>query len=475
MRIAFIPSAYRTPFAHELAVRLERAGHAVYWLCPNHRWTRWLVDHGVPPAKILDITVYADEWVGDAGDTTAARAELRQLERRSRRHIYDLITSDHFLARRDTEYAIRYLAVCAQHIRKFIQDNALHTVSGELTWAFEQIAGQVCIDLGLPFVRPVDVRIPNDRTAFFRSRLETDIVELRQPIDSDVTAAREFLESYRTRPRKPGYMNINYSSLQADAERIMLLARHVIDLAGDPYDETSLRPRGLIADHSEQALRRLFNSRFARFEMPEPEPKRPFVFLALHLQPEATIDVMASPFCNQIENVQAMARSLPITHDFYVKEHIVALGRRALDTYDDLRRIPGVRLIDPRANTFALIQKAALVVAPTGTVAYEASLLRRPAVTMAPTVFSPIVISDHFNPFTDSVGDLLERVADGSPLSDEKIVEFLAWLLAQTCPGVVGDALWQPYTMQPDYIDKVAEGFFRLFQKLEQSPGAGIR
>jgi hypothetical protein len=475
MRIAFIPSAYRTPFALELAVRLERAGDTVFWISPNRRWSRWLLERGVPAAKVLDITAYAEEWTRATGDTNAARSELNQIERKSRWRIYDLIASDHLLARRDTDYAIRYLAVCARRMREFLRANAIQMVSGELTWAFEQIAGQVCIELDLPFARPVDIRIPNDRTAFFSSRFETDLIELRATTDDDRKAAQEFLKSYRERPRKPGYAHINFSTLQANTDRIKLLARHVADLVGDPYDETSRRPPGLILNQSEQALRTFVRSRFAPFEMPDPEPKRPFVLMALHLQPEVTIDVMASPFCNQIENAQALARTLPVTHDLYVKEHGVALGRRAPGAYEALLAIPGVRLIDPRANTFALIQQAALVVTATGTVAYEASLLRRPAVTMGPTVFSPIVVSDHFNPFTDSVGDLLDRLAESPPRSDDEVVSFLAWLLAQTFDGVVGDSLWLPYTMEPDYIDKVADGFFLLFQKLEKSRQTGIR
>jgi hypothetical protein len=396
---------------------------------------------------------------------------LNQLERKSRWYIYDIITSDHLIARRSTDYAIRYLAVCARHIRKFIQDNALNMLCGELTWAFEQVAGQVCIDLDVPFIRPVDVRIPFERTAFYTSRLETDIVELRQPNEDDLKAAREFLHAYRNRPRKPAYMNVKFTTFQLRTERIRLLTRHVIDLAGDPYDETSRRPPGLVVDHSKQALRTYFRSKFARFEMPDMESKRPFVFLALHLQPEASIDVIAAPFCNQIENAQAMARTLPVTHDLYVKEHLFALGKRPPGAYDELLKIPGVRLIDPRADTFALMQKAALIVTGSGTVAYEASLLRRPAVTMARTVFSPIVVSDHFNPYSDSLADILEQVANGHPRTDDEIIQYLAWLQAQTFEGAVGDAFWQPHTLEPAYVDKVAQGFFQLFRKFEGALG----
>lgn len=472
MRIAFIPSAYRTIVARELAVRFERAGHSVYWLCPNRRWTRWLIEHGVEPGHILDITQYAREWLDERGDTNGDRAELHALERRSGWNIYDLIASDHLLARRDTDYAVRYLAVCARHARRFLEQHAIELITGEMTWAFEQIIGHVAIELGVTFVRPMEVRFPDDRSAFFRDRKEQDMVELRPTTDADRAEARALLKAFRDKPRPPSSMGLNFSVLRANSERIKLLAKHVVDLAGDPYDETSRRPLGLIADHSRQVSRSLINGRFGPFEMPEDPPRRPFVLVTLHLQPEMTIDVMASPLCNQIATTEALVRTLPVTHDLYVKEHIVALGKRPPSVYTALRAIPGVRLIDPRAHTFRLVQQASLVIAATGTVAYEASLLGRPAVTMGPTVFSPIVVSDHFNPFVDSVGETIERCAGRNLHSDEKIVEFLAWLIANTVPGAVGDALWQPYTMEPAYLDRVVQGFYTLFASLSAAKRA---
>lgn len=472
MRIAFIPSAYRTIVARELAMRFERAGHSVYWLCPNRRWTRWLIEHGVEPGHILDITRHAREWLQGDADTTEPRAELHALERKSGWSIYDLIASDHLLARRDTDYAVRYLAACACHARRFLRAHAIELISGEMTWAFEQIIGHVAVDLGVTFVRPMDVRIPSDRMGFFRDRKEKDMVELRATTDADRSEARAFLKAYREKPRPPAYMSINHSALRANRERIKLLTKHVVDLAGDPYDETSRRPLGLIADHSAQVMRTLINGKLGPFEMPEDRPRRPFVLVTLHLQPEMTIDVMASPLCNQVATTEALVRTLPVTHDLYVKEHVVALGKRPPSMYAALRAIPGVRLIDPRAQTFRLIQQASLTVAATGTSVYEASLLGRPGVTMGPTVFSPIAVSDRFNPFVDSVGDTIARCAGKNPHRDEEIVEFLAWLLAQTVPGAGADALWQPYAMEPAYLDRVAGGFFALFASLSAAKRA---
>lgn len=469
MRIAFVASAYRTIVARELALRFERAGHSVFWLCPNRRWARWLVQHGIAPGHILDITEYAHEWLVQGENTAGDRAELHALERKSGWNIHDVIASDNLLSRRSTDYAVRYCAATARHARRFLEQHAIELISGEMTWAFEQIVAQVCIELAIPFVRPMDVRFPTDRTGFFRDRKERDMVELRATTDVDRSEARALLKSYREKPRQPAYMSINHSVLRANSERIKVLTKHVIDLARDPHDETSRGPLGLIADHSTRVLRMLINGKFGPFEMPEDPPKRPFVLVTLHLQPEMSIDVMASPLCNQIATTEALARTLPVTHDLYVKEHIVALGQRPPSMYSALRAIPGVRLIDPRAHTFRLIQQASLTVTATGTAAYEASLLGRPGVTMGPTVFSPIVVSDRFNPFVDSLGDTIERCAGRSPHSDEKIIEFLAWLLAQTVPAAGGDAFWQPYAMKGEYLDRVAQGFFALFASLSAS------
>jgi hypothetical protein len=362
---------------------------------------------------------------------------------------------------------VRYCAVSARHARRFIKQHAIELVTGELTWAFEQFVAQVCADLAVPFVRPADVRFPSDRAGFYRHRQERDIIELRPVTDADRAEARTLLKAYRERPSQPRYMQLNLSVLRANTERIKLLTKHVIDLASDPFDETSRRPLGLIVNHSTQALRTLINGKLGPFEMPEESPKRPFVLVTLHLQPESGIDVIAAPFCNQVATTEALARTLPVTHDLYVKEHIVALGQRQPSMYSALRAIPGVRLIDPRARTFQLIKQASLVVTAAGTAAYEAALFGRPAVTMRPCVFSPIVANDRFNPFADSLADTIERCGGKNPHSEEEIVEFVAWLLAQTVPAASSDALWHPYVMEPAYLDRAAQGYCTLFATLE--------
>jgi hypothetical protein len=459
MRLAFILSAYRTIFFHAVSQRLEQAGHEIYWLSPNRRWARWLYDHGVAPERVFDLTVHGAEWRKTTAATDADRAELLGLERASGYTAHDIILMDDLLKRRRTSNALRYLAVCARRVRDFLRQRKVEAVSGELTWAFELLTGQVCRQLGLPFWRPMFVRIPEDRFAFFTSRYEKDPVLFRDPSQQDREQARQLLERFRQGPK---FAYMGYTSLiilRGKWERLKLIFRHLKDLWGDPLDETSLRPFALVRKHLAMVLRNWRNRCLRCFERVVLPPPRPFVFYPLHLEPEMTIDVMGNPFCNQAELIRAMARTLPASHELWVKEHRIAMSKRPKSFYDEVRAIPGVRLVDPFASALGIMRHADLIVSITGTATYEAALMGRPALTMAPTVFSPVLYTDRFNPFTDSLGRILDEVAGRPVRSDEELIDFLAWLHAQSWPGVVGDALWDPGSMRPENLERVAEAF----------------
>jgi hypothetical protein len=459
MRIAFVVSAYRTVLFHAVGQRLEQAGHEVYWLSPNRRWARWLVAHGHPAERVFDLTEHAPEWRDTTAPTTEDFAELRELETACGWNAYDVIQMCDLLKRHPTPYALRYLAVCARRLREFFGRHAIDFVSGELTWAFELVAGQVCEQMGVSFLRPFYLRIPEDRFVFFPGRYEKDALFFREPGEEDREYARRLLKGFRE-GQKFAYMS--FASLivvRPKWDRVKLLARHFWDLWGDPFDETSLRPLPLLGKHLAMVVRNWRNRRLRIFEPVTLPPARPFVFVTLHLEPEMTIDVMGNPLTNQVELVRAMARKLPVTHELWVKEHRVAMAKRSKQFYQELAAIPGVRLIDPFVSSLDVMRHADLVVAVTGTATYEAALFGVPSMTMAPTVFSPVLVTDHFNPFTDSLGDVLERVRGKPPRTDEELIEFLAWAHAQSWPGYASDAFWDPACMRDENLAKLSDAF----------------
>jgi hypothetical protein len=470
MRIAFIVSAYRTILFHGVGQRLEKAGHEVYWLSPNRRWARWLAAHGHPPERTFDVTEFGREWRDAPVPTAEDVAELRQLEVASGCNAYDVIQMCDLLRHRPRDYAVRYLAVCARRLREFLSRHAIDFVSGELTWAFELVVGQVCDQLGIPFLRPFYLRIPEDRFVFFPGRCEKDALFFREPGEEDRDYARRLLKGFRE-GQKFAYMSFNSLIVPVTRwDRVRLILKHLWDVQWDPYDETTLRPLPLLGKHLAMVLRNWRNRRLRVFEPVKLPPQRPFVFVTLHLEPEMTINVMGNPFTNQVELVRAMARRLPVTHDLWVKEHRVALAKRPREVYTELAAIPGVRLIDPFVSSLTVMRHADLVVAVTGTATYEAALLGVPSMTMAPTVFGPVLVSDHFNPFTDSLGDVLDRVRGKPPRTDEELLEFLAWAHAQSWPGSDIDPLWNPASVGEENLERLTAAFCAALARGREVP-----
>lgn len=463
MRLAFIPTAYRTPIFLGIARELERRGHEVVWLSPNRRWARWLEHREVSNEVVLDITRWASEWTDGADLSREHLERLTELEHGGSLRARNIVQMDPLLRRRPTDYALRYLAVCAREVQRFLHRHQVEIVFGEQTWAFELLVGQVARSFRIDHLMPHTVRIPSQRFGFFLGPRERELVALAIPDDEHLEEARRFLDQFRRRKPRPDYMSIDRSVLRPDPQRLRTLGRHVLDLADDPYDETSRRPLGLIADHCLQVLRRWRNLRSSHLSSPDPHDSPPFVYFPLHMQPEASLDIKGAPFTSQIEIVRAMARTLPVTHRLFVKEHGIALTRRDLNFYSSLAEIPGVRLIHPAADSMLLLQKASLTVTITGTAAYEAALLGWRAATIAPIFFDPIVELPRFDPFRQELGEILG--SDPPRVDDDRLVGFLAHVLANSYPGIVGDAFWQPDTLRQEMIERVSDGFEALLSK----------
>jgi hypothetical protein len=125
---------------------------------------------------------------------------------------------------------------------------------------------------------------------------------------------------------------------------------------------------------------------------------RPFVFFPLHYEPEANLLVHGSYAESQYEVLRNVARSLPVGWDLVVKEHPAMRGRRRLRYYSKLRKIPNLRLARSTIPSRDLIERCALVVVVSGTVALEASIIGRPVLM--------------FGEFPWAVAPTIQRVAD---------------------------------------------------------------
>lgn len=107
-----------------------------------------------------------------------------------------------------------------------------------------------------------------------------------------------------------------------------------------------------------------------------------YIYFAMHYQPEASSNPLGGrEYADQIFPIHILARSVPEDMKIYVKVHPEQLAPlRSKEYYDDIKKIPNVRLIKSSCNTYDLIQNAFAVSSLTGTACWEAQFYGVPAV-----------------------------------------------------------------------------------------------
>ena len=107
-----------------------------------------------------------------------------------------------------------------------------------------------------------------------------------------------------------------------------------------------------------------------------------YVYFPLQFQPEASIDVAAPYFSNQIETARQIAMSLPDDYTLVVKEHPAMLGLRPPSYIEKVARTPNVKLIDFRISSDRVLEGADLVISPNSTTLAEAAFYWKPAIQL---------------------------------------------------------------------------------------------
>ena len=129
-----------------------------------------------------------------------------------------------------------------------------------------------------------------------------------------------------------------------------------------------------------------FAEQLAEIEQSEPDLGQPFVYFPLHLQPEMTTSILGGVYRDQLMAIEAIAAMLPEGCLIYVKENPKQDGRyRRPLFYHRLRRISQVRMMPSHANTHDLTSASAYVATISGTVAWEALLMGKPALVFGDT------------------------------------------------------------------------------------------
>jgi hypothetical protein len=225
-----------------------------------------------------------------------------------------------------------------------------------------------------------------------------DLRELSREEHAEVEAfVRDFtrraapIRPHRTPPIRPG--------------RARLLLRHLAVRAIWDRDNDYLRPwRWLREQAAEQVRGKAARLLYRR------QGTRPFVYYPLHVVDDYKIARVVPHCADQAAIVAQLAAALPHGHDLVVKEHPMSIGRNRLGFLARLRRIPGVRLVDPHTSSHELIEGSRAVAVISSTVGLEALLYGKPVLTLGRPFYAGAGVTldvDSFREIRRAVPELL--------------------------------------------------------------------
>jgi hypothetical protein len=286
------------------------------------------------------------------------------------------------------------------------------------------------------------------RDLFLAAQRDSSCVEKFLP------AAREWLKGFRQAPSSPEYAvtvrNQYLHSLSAKAFALqlgggiaaglkVLMMRARRDLRRPvPWQHARLM-KAFATLRARRLIRSTLFSDFAAVG------SYPYAFFPLHVDPEATTMVLSPMHTNQLGVIEALAKSLPIGMNLVVKEHVPMLGWRPRGYYERIAAIPGVILFSPFADTMTLIRNAALTCVITGTAAWEAMLLGRPALIVGNSPYMTVGEGFEYCPDLSRLTEAIERALKLSPVGEQRLELFLAAIFAKSF-DLPNDVLWGKIT-----------------------------
>lgn len=429
--IGYNPADYFKSFG----LTLEDSGFEVFWV---HITQSAANKHNnmlfTPSTKILDTTA---NFRPNLSDIERCKKELAELECLGSPRVNDIINMDRILRKKNYAFTLCYLSHLKSVLTKFFIENSITLVSSGRDSALQLISMLVCKKLNIPWVVPTRARIPQDMYMFALGHETASILDIRTPTNEDRLWAKEFLLHFSSDQNKP----VLKAAANNFTDVIKMMPRHaklffsmvrmsVVDHKNDYSRYTIFRIIWMYIK------RRLNLIAFKIFPPYSSLGSKSFCLYALHTQPESSIDVVGSFFSDQIALITFISRSLPVTHELYVKIHPTDVDGKSPMFYRKIAKLPGVRLINYDVDTKDLVQRAAIIFTLTGTIGYEAGLMGKKVLTFANNYYNkmPTVYYCDSPPKLPLLIDFLLEAEQPESLN-ERIISFLANLKAQSFNG----------------------------------------
>ena len=313
-----------------------------------------------------------------AGERILGRAYGREFYRWPSERLTRLVLNDNCEPARAVE---RLFAFGQDVIETFKPDLV---ITGQVSSPDAMVIAMLCRQRGIPCFTNRPSKILSHRgfwtdDPLMLNRAARDLclrrVQSGQPASDFATA---FVSDFRSKPRTVAYIERNWRNVRTMLKLHQDLAvQAAVKVRYFLNGRKELEPKPIVSRlwglYERQYLtwrQRRFFSRLDEAALAE----QPYVYVALHKEPELAINVQHPEWHSQKNLISWLSANLPVGYRLLVREHRFNQGRRPTRFYDDIRRYPGVTVIDPFDSQFKYIQRAALIVTDNGTSGWEGLL-----------------------------------------------------------------------------------------------------
>jgi len=238
---------------------------------------------------------------------------------------------------------------------------------------------------------------------------EAGLLDSKYKIEYDETKNKS-LEELRNDIKKYSIQAVQHGKKYKSSKKIQLKASlyFFLKVCNDNYRKHILHTGRTRFSVLKNETKLIFNKYFryrllnkiARKEIKKGEK---FVYFALHSEPERGLLIPSPFYNNQFSVIENVAKSIPVDHKLFVKEHPVQgiFGWREPRWYKDLIKLPNVELIHPHVSTNELLENCSLTVSIGSTIGLEGAFFNKPGIVFTDVIYSILNSIVKINNFTE--------------------------------------------------------------------------
>lgn len=452
-KVLIVESHYRSRVWFKALRAIEEKNKIeLFFITTNPNEKKNFLKSGAKPENILDL-------YGLPKDEHFSLEYLQGYEEKLGISFYEILKMDRRLSICEDLYCKKYIQQILELISSFLEKNKIDLIFTEPTWTHEIIIVYLAKLKKIPVYALATTRIAPDRFLFFRGLSQNEYFKRREKAEINSSIyLNKIIEDVKTEEYRRG---LNRSKVNLDK---LIVFFRIIYLKYTKSLNYNIQEK--ISKSIMRKLVSIVRSNYFNLASPFNNISKAidnkFVLVTLHLQPEASIDVYCNKHSNQIENVRILASQIPYGWYIFVREHPHGLGDRPRIFYEELRKIPGVKLVSPQVDMKFLMSRAGLIFSLTGTASIEASIRGYKSVVATEIFFDELTLG------VFKIGkDNLKEYLNGSKLNKNKfeIKKITDEILSNSFEGYPEDE----YVIKESGSDKNIRNLMLAFEEVIDS------